>query len=443
MKTETLKNRPLSPAAQHIVQKLEQRIVNGEYTDGQRLPTERFFAEEFGVSRLIIRAALREMEQRGFVRCSLHCRPVVSSSFSSSSSSNKTAAALPVRALKEGGRHSVAVWIWPGPGDPSASANIRGIRSALDSNDYRLLLETPECHSWEDTRRAEARFLLRMAEKEPDCAGILLWYLGGAENIPALNRVRDAGIPLVFLDRRPPEGFEADHVGIDNVRAAEMAVEYLLSLGHRRIIHLTNGERVSTVKERENGYRKALRRARTEAVPEWILHPMNTATDAEAAKARQVVYEKLLRLLAGPEPPTAVFAVNDLEALYLIDYLKGKGISVPEHLSVIGVDGAERWRPGASYLSTMSQPFERIGETAAELLLERSAKPQVQTWRHILHTATLIAGETIGPPAEADTAIKALSLITESSLTESAFSLETRERSAGRRTREKRYVGAR
>jgi DNA-binding LacI/PurR family transcriptional regulator len=64
---------------------------------------------------------------------------------------------------------------------------------------------------------------------------------------------------------------------------------------------------------------------------------------------------------------------------------------------VIGFDGAERWRPGAPYLSTMYQPFERIGECAVDLLIERTPGEMPGAFRHVLLNASLVAAETTAP----------------------------------------------
>lgn len=336
------------------------------------------------------------MEGRELVLRSARCRPVVSRFVRGSSDSS-----APPRAMDTRTRRSIAVCIWPGLADPASSAIIRGVRAALDVETYRLLLETPNGTSWKDVLEAEFRFLERIAW-EQDCAGVLLYYLGGTSNVEGLKNLRATGIPVVFLDRRPPKGVEADHVGVDNVRAAQEAVHHLISLGHRRIAYLSNTDVASTVSDREAGYRRALRNAGIPFRPQWVV---NGSTDGETEErlASSIIAERMLALLKGQEPPTAVFCVNDIEAYFLLDLLKREGIRVPDDLSIIGFDGVERWRPGTPYLTTMYQPFDRIGECGAELLLERISSLEdsgsSSTYRHVLLNASLIEATTTAPPA--------------------------------------------
>jgi len=383
----------LSPTALHVARTLEERIRQGVYQEGQRLPSERMLADEFGVSRLIIRSVLDAMEQRDLVLRSARCRPVVSRSEPSSIGVARRGSVAPPPAVPSIARRSLAVCMWPGIDDPAATAMVRGIRTAVDAESFRLLLESPHGASWAQIQRSEAQFLERIA-RERECDGVILYYLGGTESAAALQKVRGAGIPVVFLDRRPPAGLEADHVGVDNVRAAEEAVRYLIGLGHRRIVHLSNRDNASTVGERELGYRRALSQVGIPVRTEWILRGR-----AEGDHRTERILS-LLRLLDGPDPPTAVFAINDIEAFYLLDVLRQEGVQVPDDLSIIGFDGSERWRPGAPYLSTMYQPFERIGECAVDLLLERTPGELSGAVRHILLNASLVAAQTTAPPRE-------------------------------------------
>jgi DNA-binding LacI/PurR family transcriptional regulator len=76
--------------------------------------------------------------------------------------------------------------------------------------------------------------------------------------------------------------------------------------------------------------------------------------------------------------------VHDVLALRLIDALRAKGVRVPEDMAVAGFDGLERWLPGSPFLTTANQPFERIGEWAAQLLLQRVEQGSQGAYQHIL-----------------------------------------------------------
>ncbi len=69
-----------------------------------------------------------------------------------------------------------------------------------------LSWRAPVDTDWRAVVQSEVQFLERVT-CDKDVAGVILWALGGEADLPALQRLRSAGIPLVFLDRRPPEGF--------------------------------------------------------------------------------------------------------------------------------------------------------------------------------------------------------------------------------------------
>lgn len=382
----------LSPTVQYIAQVLEERVHTGVYPAGFRLPSERTLADEFGVSRVIIRQVIEEVERRGLLHRLARCRPIIRDIKENGGSITEE---TPDKESVSSVRRGIAVWLWPGLNSPSAAMIIRGIRQALPPRSFRLLLESPL-----DTReafyvRSEAEFLHRVAE-DHDVAGVLLWYLGGEENIPALQHIRQSGIPMVFLDREPPHGFEADYVGVDNLRAAEIATRHLISLGHRRILHVTNSERVSTVMERLRGYERAMERAGLSIRPEWIIRDEGGKPD-DPEYGQRLVHQAVLSLLRSDEPPTAVFCVNDFEAFFLLDALKQAGVHVPEQISVMGFDGMERWRPGRPTLSTVWQPFDRVGECAVERLLYRLENGTQTPVRHQILDVELIEAETCRP----------------------------------------------
>lgn len=379
-------DKPTSPSVVVLANTLRERVLTGEYRENSWLPTERELAEEFGVSRTIVRYAIEELERQGLVVRSPRCRPVV-----------KRNAQFP--SATEGRRLTLGLWLWPSATFPGASAILQGIYKFLDANRYRLVIESPVDTDWRAVVHSEARFLERITQ-DRDVVGAILWYLGGEANLPALQNVRAAGIPLVFLDRRPPEGFPADFVGVDNRHAAAQIVHHLISRGHRHIAHITNVDNASTVHERLQGYQDALRAAGIPFRPELVL----TETGSPEA-GYQSVYESLAaQLLALPRPPTAVFCVNDVLALRLVDALRSRGVRVPEDIAIAGFDGLERWLPGTPFLTTANQPFERIGEWATRLILQRIEQGDKGTYQHVILEAPIsIHASTRHPRREAET----------------------------------------
>lgn len=362
----------LSPLVDQVVTEIQARIKSGAYPEGQKLPPERDIAEEFCVSRMVVRNAIGHLSERGLVMCLPRCRPVV----------QKAAAA---RRTYDSTRHSFALSLWHSPSNPEGHALLHGIHNEIDHDQYRIMLSSVVGNFWEEAVEAEAQFLSRTAQ-DKDLAGIILWYIGGELNRWAIEEVKAAGIPIVFVDREPPEGFEADYIGVDNVSASQLVVQHLIDLGHRRIAHITNNDNASTVHDRKNGYLKALSGAGIKPEEDWMLRVEGQELDSnpwfDAAVAR---------VMEMKNRPTAVFAINDRTAYTFIEACNRAGVRVPEDLSVAGFDGIERFGRAAPFLTTAVQPFERIGSLAVEVLLKRINAGPEGPWRFHLLDAPLSA----------------------------------------------------
>jgi LacI family transcriptional regulator len=153
-------------------------------------------------------------------------------------------------------------------------------------------------------------------------------------------------------------------------------------------------DRASSVYDRIEGYRLALDQAELgqSAVNliEW--HDHSGSTSAASA-------ECLLRdAMSRSDAPTALFAVNDRIALHLFEAAKNLGIPVPGELSIVGFDWLLREIPASKQISTVAQPFEEIGQVAAQRLLDLVHQNVQEVPRQILLNATLIVGASSGSP---------------------------------------------
>ncbi len=371
----------VSPQIQQIVATLEERIRLGRYGTSYWLPTERALAEEFRVSRARIRLVLSELERRNLVLREAGCRPVVRREFDP----NPPAAGRM--------RRSLGLWITNEHPNSGAQMVARGVQRALDSNAYRLVLASPCGDTMPECLQSEAEALTQMAQDD-DIAGLILWYNGGSANLPTLQALRAVNIPMVFVDRLPPSEFEADFVGIDNTGMAQQIVEHLVAEGHRNIAHITNSEPVSAVYDRLEGYRLALEGAGIPFRPERVLYGDIQGLNEEEQRA-EALAERLLKM---PDRPTAVFAVNDYSALSLIAALQTRGLRIPDDIAVAGFDDLERWSPRKPFLTTVRQPFERMGKEAVKLLLQRLQTGASATYRHVLLDAPLLIRESTHTP---------------------------------------------
>jgi LacI family transcriptional regulator len=231
---------------------------------------------------------------------------------------------------------------------PSVIERLRGVARELAGAGSQLILfnvERPE------QRDAAFRSLIGRID------GLLSISL--APRAADLERLAAAGLPVVLVDRAHDR---LPTVTVDDFEGGRLATAHLLGLGHERIAFAgdtadgVHGEAASA--RRCAGYRRALGTAGLPAREELVRLRPHGAEHGEAI---------LRELLALPEPPTAIFAASDLQALSLMDAAEALGARVPEELSVVGFDDVEVARYAG--LTTVAQPLAVSGARGAELLL--------------------------------------------------------------------------
>lgn len=191
----------------------------------------------------------------------------------------------------------------------------------------------------------------------------LIFFPSGLEGDIAseIKNFLDSKIPVVAIDDFI-HGIKTDAVVVDNTNSTFRATEYLIQQGHRRIGFLAGRKNSFVAQNRYDGCRKAFE---AYDIP-WDDSLLRWA-DFEMDKARQMFIE----LMNISEPPTAVFPTNYDMTMGTLLSIVNKNISIPEDLSLFGYDqfsGTEAFSPR---LSLVVQPVEKIGKTAAEILLKR------------------------------------------------------------------------
>lgn len=359
----------ISPLVQSVISHLEDEIEAGRLVPGNSLPSERVLAQMLKVSRAVVRSAIQDLGQRGRLIIKENCRPVV---------------ALRRGSVSRTKADHIAAWLWPRTSHFAASQILKGIQSSMGQSSLRIVVGHAGGVNWQDIVASEAEFLQKLVDDE-QCAGAIVWYLGGETNQAILSKVIKSGFPLVFVDRLPAPALYCDYSGTDNLGASCSAVNHLIELGHRRIACMTNMDRASSVQERILGWRLAHDHARLTIDEDLVITPSDGAEDMpeECYVADQV--EKMLSL---PEPPSAVFCINDSLAINVLESLRACGKKVPDDVSVVGFDGLMNWMPNGGGLTSALQDFERFGQTAVRLLLDRIANPSLPG-RHVLLDAPL------------------------------------------------------
>jgi LacI family transcriptional regulator len=174
-----------------------------------------------------------------------------------------------------------------------------------------------------------------------------------------LGEIAATGTPLVLVNRRVEDG-SLPSATADDHGGARLAVEHLVSLGHRQIACLAGPQDVSTGRARYEGFCDGMRQARLEPT---LVRAGRAFTEPEGARLCE-------ELLDADAPFTAIVAGNDLMALGCYDVFAARGIDCPGEVSVVGFNDmpfADRFSPP---LTTIGIPHYEIGVAAADLLLE-------------------------------------------------------------------------
>jgi len=192
-----------------------------------------------------------------------------------------------------------------------------------------------------------------------------------------LDQLRQRGTPVVLVDSRPASGSQCS-VSVDDVLGGDLAISHLLAAGHRRLAFVGGPGSLRQVANRRAGAFRALARAGRDPAELRIVETssLNVAAGREAGAA--------LAELAPGERPTAVFCANDLVALGFLQEMTRRGIAVPEEVAIVGYDDIEFAAAAAVPLSSVRQPREPLGRSAARLLLEEARGDGTHSHRQVI-----------------------------------------------------------
>ena len=268
------------------------------------------------------------------------------------------------------------------------TAMVDGIQTALQSRGYMLnICVTNESYTLEKeyvekllANRVEGIFLSVSQET---------YYTGHYEH---LESILQRHIPLIFIDREY-DGVEATSITVDDYLGVFTATEHLIlsartpsERGCRRIAHLKGPNGLTVSERRCKGYKDCLEKYNIPFDNNLIA---NTNFKAESA----VVPTR--RLMSLPNPPDAIFGVNDYVSIAAMQVILEMGFSIPEQVSVIGFDNS----PFAAYfnptLSTVNRSSKLIGEEAARLFLNNAETTTTQKENIILPPELIIRSSTL------------------------------------------------
>ena len=235
----------------------------------------------------------------------------------------------------------------------------QGIEMAADDADLSLFI----CNSNSRAEREEVHIERLMQQR---VQGILITPVN--PDSPTLDEASRRGIPVVIVDRiRDGGGFCS--VAVDDVFGGRVAIEHLAERGHTRVAFIGGPASIGQVRERLQGAREAWAEL---GLPDedLVVLPTTALTVSEGREAGE-------RLAGLPvrRRPTAAFCANDLLALGLLQQTIGSGHRVPDDLAIVGFDDIDFAAAAAVPLTSVRQPRQELGRTAARLVLDEATNP--------------------------------------------------------------------
>lgn len=239
---------------------------------------------------------------------------------------------------------------------PSVVERLRGVEAAVAESEYDLIVYNVETPQKRDTcfreipqrRRIDGLIIISLAPTDED-----------------VSYFAEAGMPTVLVDTDHPA---LNRVVVDDVQGGQLATQHLINLGHLKIAYISdpldNPFNFTSSRDRFLGYRQALEGAGILFRPEY--HRQGEHGHYQAKRLAG-------QLLDLDDPPTAIFAASDTQAMGVLEALRERGLRCPDDAALIGYDDIEI----AEYLdlTTVRQPLYESGLRSVELLLDAIGNP--------------------------------------------------------------------
>lgn len=343
-------------------------ISVGKFKSGDRLPSEIELGASYGVSRLTIQRALKELQIDGAVE-------------------RRAGSGTYVLGKPDATGHMFGLLI-PGLGETEIFEPIcQGMGKAGQTLGHTLL--------WGDTTRARGDVEQGTRELcehyiERNVSGV---FFAPVENVPnkdlvnswVVDRLVNAKVPVVLLDRcykAYPDRSSVDLVGIDNRRAGHRITRHLLQCGSRNPLFWARAYSAATVDARIGGFLDALQEAGIGGTRDRII----VADPDDGLAVRRVLRD---------QKPDGLACANDKTAALLQRWLQTEGIRVPQDVRLVGIDDVRYASLLGVPLTTIRQPCQEIGETAIQTMLSRIAQPHLPG-RDILLECELVVRRSCG-----------------------------------------------
>ena len=334
-------------------EQIRQRILEGAFQPGDRLPSERELAALFGVAFLTVRQALHHLAEAGFVERH-HGRGTFVADYRARQSEKKEVgiAASPIFLLGLGpgidARRDPVNW----------EVHLFRYKGIVDAG-FKFGFPIEALSEW------NGELTPALLGRLETGSGIIL----NGDQLPEaqMRLLIERGILLVAINRH--RDLLCSEVQVDTKQGTVLAVEHLLQLGHRRIGIIVGDQRKPLMQLRLEGYKEALRHYRVPFREDLtVMEPRGLVEDGAAAA------EQLLRM---KEPPTAIFTTSDRRAIGAMARARELGWSIPRDLSIVGFDDLQEAAELDPPLTTVHNPLHQSGYEAVRLIRDHLEDPDL------------------------------------------------------------------
>ncbi|WP_413382682.1 LacI family DNA-binding transcriptional regulator [Alkalihalobacillus sp. 1P02AB] len=175
-----------------------------------------------------------------------------------------------------------------------------------------------------------------------------------------VNKLIDSALPSVVLDLHSNN---TSVVYSNNYQGSELVVDYLHSLGHRKIAHICGHKTTFAGTERSKGFFNSVERLQLQIPSDYVVDGGFFSYEGG--------YQAMKKLLALKEKPTAVYVAGDTMAIGAMRAIQDEGLNVPDDISIVGFDDIELAKYVSPALTTVKQDMDLLGESAAEVLIKQ------------------------------------------------------------------------
>jgi GntR family transcriptional regulator of arabinose operon len=324
-----------------LMEEIKEKILSGKIRPGDKMASENELAANYSISRHTVRKALAILENEGYITAE-HGKGTFCSERMKHRRDSRNIAVVTTY---------ISDYIFP--------RLIQGMDKVLTEQGYSIILKNTG-----NSRQKEAQCLEDILTKdvdglivEPSKSQIL------CRNMHLYEQLDEFHIPYVFIQGRYPQMKQKPTILMDDEKGCYLVTKYLIELGHRHIVGIFKADD-SQGAERHKGYAKALQQAGMPYLPDQVIW-----FHTEDRKVKPAVMTKMM--LDQGSQMDAIVCYNDQIALEVMKTLEDMGKKVPEDISVTGYDDSVIAENGPTPLTTIAHPQEKLGEMAAELLLEQ------------------------------------------------------------------------